>query len=189
MKPQPTLTTDRLVLRPCAAEDAEALQRLVSDIEIARGTLSIPHPYPEGGAVEWVAKHAERFENGDEVVFGLFTRDGGQLVGVMGIVPKDHDRGEIGYWVGVPFWGRGYATEAGRAVLRYGFEELGLNRIEAAHFANNPASGRVMQKIGMKHEGRLREAVKKWNQYLDTEMYAILRREWMSDETPATPVE
>jgi RimJ/RimL family protein N-acetyltransferase len=178
MKPQPSITTERLLLRPCVASDADAVQRLVSDIEVARQTLNIPHPYPEGGAAEWIEKHAERFENSEEIVFGLFTRDGGELVGVMGLIPKSHDRAEIGYWIGVPFWGRGYATEAARAMVRYAFEEMDVNRIEAEHFARNPASGRVLQKAGMRHEGTRRQAILKWNEYLDVELYAILRSEW-----------
>jgi RimJ/RimL family protein N-acetyltransferase len=178
MKPQPTLTTERLILRPCVAEDAGAIQRLVSDIEIARNTLHIPHPYPEGGAAQWIARHAERYETSSEIVFAIVTRDTNELAGVIGLVPKPHNRGEIGYWVGIPYWSRGYATEAVREVIRYAFEDIGMNRIEAAHFSRNPASGRVMQKAGMQHEGTHRESVFKWDEYLDTEMYAILRREW-----------
>ena len=174
MKSQPTLTTERLILRPCVAEDADAIQRLVSDVEIARNTLNIPHPYPEGAAAQWIAKHAES----EEIVFAIVTRDTNELAGVIGLVPKEHNRGEIGYWVGVPYWGRGYATEATRAIIRYGFEERGMNRIEAMHFSRNPASGRVMQKAGMEHEGTHRQAIFKWDEYLDAERYAILRREW-----------
>jgi RimJ/RimL family protein N-acetyltransferase len=178
MTPQPTITTERLILRPCVAADADAVQRLVSDIEIARNTLTIPHPYPEGGAMEWIARHAERLEKDEEIAFGIVARDSGELVGVIGLVPKKHDRAEVGYWIGVPYWGRGYATEAVRAMIGYGFEELGLNRIEAAHFSRNPASGQVMKKAGMSHEGTLRESIRKWDEYLDSEMYSILRREW-----------
>jgi len=179
MRPQPTLTTGRLTLRPCVAEDAEAIQRLVSDIEIARNTLNIPHPYPDGGAAEWIAKHAGPLEDDQEIVFVIVVRDSGELAGVMGLVPKKHDRAEIGYWIGVPYWGRGYATEAARAVIAYAFE-AGFNRVEAEHFSRNPASGRVMQKAGMVHEGRRRQAVRKWDEYLDVEAYAILR----SDSAP-----
>ena len=181
MIPQPTLTTERLILRPCVAGDAEAIQRLVSNIEIARNTLSIPHPYPDGGAAEWIAKHAERYEKSEEVEFGIVIRDDDDLVGVIGLLPKKHDRAEIGYWIGQPYWGRGYATEAARAVIGFAFGGMRLNRVEAAHFSRNPASGRVMQKAGMQYEGRRREAVLKWDEYLDTEMYSILRREWDGD--------
>ena len=76
------------------------------------------------------------------------------------------------------YWEQGYCTEAAEAVLRYGFEVLGLNRIESRHFKRNPASGRVMQKIDMKHEGLLRQAYKKWGKYEDWEIYAILKDEY-----------
>jgi len=189
MNPQPTLTTERLILRPCVAGDADAIQRLVSDVEIARNTLMIPHPYPEGGAAEWIGKHAARVDDSEEIVFGVVERESGEIVGVIGLVPKKHNRAEIGYWIGVPYWGRGYASEAARAVIAYAFENLGLNRVEAAHFSRNPASGRVMQKAGMTHEGTHREAVLKWDEYLDTEMYAIVRREWRRDEAALRSVE
>ncbi len=72
-------------------------------------------------------------------------------------------------------WGRGFATEAAKAVVQYGFDRLVLHRIYAEHFTRNASSGRVLQKIGMRHEGTMRQAHKKWGEYLDTELYAILR--------------
>jgi RimJ/RimL family protein N-acetyltransferase len=101
------------------------------------------------------------------------------LIGAMGIhISQSHNRAELGYWIGVPYWNQGYCTEAARAVLRYGFETLGLNRIQARHLARNPASGRVMIKIGMRHEGTMRQAVIKWEAYEDIKLYAILRSEY-----------
>src|SRR5205085_860622 len=148
-----------------------AMQTLVSDIEIARNTASIPHPYPDGGAIEWIRMH----ESLEEAIFAIIKRDSEELIGTIGLILKPHERAEIGYWIGVPFWNHGYASEAARAVIAFGFETLALNRIEAAHYARNPASGRVMVNAGMKHEGTHRQAVKKWDEYLDTEMYSILR--------------
>lgn len=85
---------------------------------------------------------------------------------------------ELGYWLGKPYWNRGYATEAARAMVEYGFEELELNRIQARHMEHNPASGRVMEKIGMKYEGTLRQATYRFGEYHDLLMYAILRSEY-----------
>jgi len=104
-------------------------------------------------------------------------------VGAIGInIERRMDRGELGYWVGVPFWNRGYATEASSAIVGYGFEHLGLNRIWAGHFVGNEASGRVQQKIGMKQEGLLRQHYKKDGIYLDDVLYAVLKDEF----TPAS---
>jgi RimJ/RimL family protein N-acetyltransferase len=84
----------------------------------------------------------------------------------------------LGYWLGVQFWGHGYATEAANEMVRYGFDTLALHRIFASHFKHNPASGRILTKIGMKHEGCQREHLRKWDQFVDSELYGILRREW-----------
>jgi RimJ/RimL family protein N-acetyltransferase len=167
------ITTERLTLRHFTAADAPAVQRLAGAREVAAGTLLIPHPYHEGAAEEWIASQAERQAQGSDV---LAIEADGEVVGAIGMrVEHDHDRGELGYWIGVPFWGRGYATEAARAVVEYAFSEQGLNRVFAVHFTNNPASGRVLQKIGMQHEGTMRRHVKKWGEYLDVEMYGMVK--------------
>ena len=90
----------------------------------------------------------------------------------------EHARAELGYWVGVPYWNRGVATEAARALVAFGFGALGLHRVQARHLTRNPASGRVMQKLGMRLEGVHREAVRKWDRFEDLAMYAVLAREW-----------
>ena len=84
----------------------------------------------------------------------------------------------MGMWIGVEWWGRGYATEAARAILDHGFESLGLNRIYAHHMVRNPASGRVLEKIGMMKEGLLRQPVRKWGKFEDVVVFAILRDDW-----------
>jgi ribosomal-protein-alanine N-acetyltransferase len=179
MSPQPTLTTDRLILRPFRVADAPDVQRLAGEYEVAYNTLTIPHPYPEGAAEEWIALSAAQFEEGKQVNFAIELRESGALVGSIGLVlTRQHDRGEIGYWVAPEHWNRGYASEAAQAIVDYGFEELALNRIDAGHFDRNPSSGRVMEKVGMLREGHLRQAIKKWDLYVDIVFYAILRSEW-----------
>ena len=176
---RPVIETERLTLRLLAKEDAPEVQRLAGAYEVALNTLSIPHPYPEGAAEEWVVESEKQFGEGKMVNFAIIVRESGELAGTIGLIIKpEHDKAEIGYWIGVPYWNRGYATEAARAVIDYGFREWKLNRIDAGHFDRNPSSGRVMQKLGMQYEGRLRQSIKKWEQYLDVEYYAILRSEW-----------
>ena len=170
------LKTKRLLLRPPTMDDAPSIQQLVSAHEIALNTLLIPHPYPEGGAAEWLSRQGK---NPNDHTFAITLRKRRDLIGAIGLeVKPEHDRGEIGYWIGVPYWGLGYMTEAARAVVGWAFEELALNRIFAQHFTRNPASGRVLQKIGMRHEGTLRQHNKKWDEYLDVEVYGIVRSEW-----------
>jgi RimJ/RimL family protein N-acetyltransferase len=86
-----------------------------------------------------------------------------------------HPRAELGYWIGVPFWGSGYATEAASVVIEYGFQKLKLERIFASHFKGNDRSGRVLRKVGMRHEGSVRHGVMKAGKLLDLETYAIER--------------
>jgi len=167
------LETERLRLRPFELPDAPALYEVVSAREVAEGTATIPHPYQP----EWAAEYIASIEN--ETEFAITLRVDGTLVGSIALVVEpDHDRAELGYVVGVPYWGRGYATEAGRAVLAHTFDVLGLNRVFAFCFTRNPASGRVLQKLGMTHEGIRRGHTLKWGEYLDSEAYGILRAEW-----------
>ena len=172
---QPAIRTPRLVIRPFVPEDAPAVQALVQERQVADTTLNIPHPYPDGGAASWIATHGPRFAAGEDAVFAVTSGADG-LVGAIGLsLSPAHRRGELGYWIGLPFWNLGYATEAAAAVLWYGFECLVLNRIQATHFSRNPASGRVMQKVGMSHEGRSAQYLMKWGRLEDIERYAILR--------------
>ena len=114
----------------------------------------------------------------------MIERETNELVGSIGmILTPEHQRGEIGYWIGVPYWNRGYATEAGIAVVEYGFRELDLNRIDAHHFGANPASGRVLEKLGMTCEGRMRQNICKWGELKDTVHYAILREEYKASDS------
>jgi ribosomal-protein-alanine N-acetyltransferase len=181
MTENPTLETERLILRPFTLADAPEVQRLVGNRDIASTTINIPHPYEDGMAEEWIRAQEHKFERGESVDFAIVHSKQGLLIGAIGLMlASDHDRGEIGYWIGKPYWNQGYCTEAASAVLRYGFETLGLNRIYATHFTRNPGSGRVMQKIGMKHEGHLRQHAKKWGNYEDFETYAILRSDYVA---------
>ncbi|HVS30248.1 MAG TPA: GNAT family protein [Thermoanaerobaculia bacterium] len=174
----PHLTTDRLTIRPFRMEDAQRVKDLAGAREIAINTLLIPHPYPVGAAEEWIASQAAKLQEEGSLNLAV---DDGELVGAIGLrIMKDHNHAEIGYWIGVPYWGRGYATEAVGAVIRYGFEELRLNKIYAAYFSRNAASGRVMQKNGMRHEGTLRQHHRKWSQYVDLEFYGILSADFLS---------
>ena len=169
------LQTERLTLRPYALSDIPALMPLIGAREVAATTLRIPHPYTESDARSFIAGTQEGLPSDSEMRLGIVLRESDTLCGGVGLrIEADHRRAELGYWIGVPYWGNGYAAEASRALVDYGFATLGLHRIFASHFANNPASARVLRKIGMRHEGSLRAHILKWGEFLDLEMYGMV---------------
>ncbi len=175
---RPLLATSRLVLRPFRPADAAVVVHLAGDRDVAAGTLTIPHPYPQEHAARWISTHPRLAEEGLELVLAVTRGEDEALVGAVGLVlAPQHRRAELGYWIGRPYWGSGYATEAARALLLHGFDVLELNRIQACHFVRNPASGAVMRKIGMRYEGTLRQHVVKWDVPEDLAMYSVLREE------------
>ena len=176
---QPTLTTARLTLRPFVAVDAFDVERLAGRREIADTTLNIPHPYPHGGAAEWIRLHGPAWIDGTSVTFAIVGNKTTALVGAISLmIKREHQRAELGYWIALDCWNRGYATEASEKLIDFGFDVLRLHRIEARHFLRNPASGRVMQKVGMKEEGVERDYVLKWNRFESLAVYSILEPEW-----------
>jgi [ribosomal protein S5]-alanine N-acetyltransferase len=174
------IETERLRLRPLTMDDAPTVQELAGRREIAAMTLSIPHPYSLEQAQDWLAKRLAAGGEGNDAVFGIVLGNTGQLIGTVGLreIDADHSRAEMGFWVGVEWWGQGYATEAAQAVLRYGFEHLKLNRVYAHHMTKNPASGRVLEKIGMRQEAVLRQTLQKAGVREDDALWAILRQNW-----------
>lgn len=149
---RPLLKTKRLILRAPVPEDAPAIQHYVSDRRIAETTALIPHPYPVGGALEWIRRSDDTLREGRGVDFSILLRDSDELVGVVGLIDRGADS-SLGYWIGVPHWGNGYATEAVHRVIRHAFNARRLPAVHACHFAHNPASGRVMQKAGLLYQG------------------------------------
>jgi RimJ/RimL family protein N-acetyltransferase len=182
--PQPVLRVERLVLRPFELRDAPAVQRLAGAREVADTTLNIPHPYPDGGAELWIATHQPAWVARERVVYAVTDAGSDELRGAIGLeLSMRNMRAELGYWIGLPFWNCGYCTEAARALLEFGFETLGLHRIQARHLTRNPASGRVMQKVGMTLEGVNRDAFYRREQWESVAMYGILRDDWLATRT------
>ena len=186
----PVLETARLRLRPYALADAPKVQRLAGEKAVAATTASLPHPYPDGAAAVWIATHAAKWADHEEMIFAITLKGSGEMLGAIGLVLSPaHEKAELGYWMGLPYWNKGYASEAARAVIDCGFRSLGLNRIQAHHMAVNPASGRVMEKAGMTREGVSPQALKKTGQFHDLVFYGVLRRDWpgLPESTPAIP--
>jgi [ribosomal protein S5]-alanine N-acetyltransferase len=175
----PTLETARLRLRPYTEADIPELLPLVGTREVAATTLRIPHPYTEQNARDFLVL----LEEPGRIWLAITLREDGCQIGGIGLtVDAQHQRAELGYWLGVNYWGQGFATEAACEMLRYGFEDLALNRIFASHFKRNSASGRILVKLGMSYEGCQREHYRKWGQPVDSELYGILRKEWGLNE-------
>jgi ribosomal-protein-alanine N-acetyltransferase len=172
--------TERLILRPFQYSDASKVYELADDYEVARTTLSIPHPYPEGAAESWIRACEQSAKEGNSFAFAMERKEDGALLGCMSIgITKPHQRGEIAYWVGKPYWGYGYATEAARRIVQFGFEDLGLNRIVALAMTKNPASTKVMSKIGMKYEGKMPQQIFKWDHFEDIAFYGLLKSDYL----------
>jgi len=169
------LQTERLTLRLHARSDIAALMPLIGAREVAATTLRIPYPYTEADAQDFIAGTQEELLNGSGLRLGIVVRESDTLCGGVGLrIEPDHRRAELGYWIGVPYWGKGYATEAARAMVKYGFETLQLHRVFASHIVSNSASARVLRKIGMRHEGSQRGHILKRGEFLDIEMCGML---------------
>ena len=174
----PTLITDRLILRQFILSDSEELKQLAGEREIAEGTF-IPHPYEEGFAEDFIESQYRDFKRGSLINFAIEIKDINKLAGSIGIkIDKKINQGEIGFWIGVPYWGNGYCTEAAKALLEYGFNVQGLDRINAFHFKGNEASGKVLYKIGMRYEGILKNEYWHMGKLKDTLHYAINKTEY-----------
>lgn len=155
---QPIIKTERLLLRPFTQEDAPRVQLLVSDKRISEMVANIPHPYPDGAASEWISTHHSGWEQGVRTHFAISDKTSNVLMGAISLVvvdPKiEPSEAELGYWLGVEYWGHGFITEASQRVIKLGFDELGVGCIYARCLSNNPASGRVLEKAGFIHTGQ-----------------------------------
>lgn len=150
---QPQLISPRLLLRPFTLADAKRVQSLAGDKLVAAMTAAIPHPYVDGLAEQWIAGHASQWEQRATVNYAVVLRDSDLLIGAIGYVAIREDEAEFGYWIGVPYWGRGYCTEAARALIEFGFTTLGFTKQLARHLPENIASARVITKNGLHYIG------------------------------------
>ncbi|MCU5066559.1 MULTISPECIES: GNAT family N-acetyltransferase [Bacillus cereus group] len=174
-----TIETERLILRSLQLYDALVIEKLAGDYDVAKTTLSIPHPYPKGSAKDFITHMIQAEIDKKVVIFSIIDKNNTELIGVINLnLNHIHKRGELAYWVGKPYWGNGFGTEAAKTLLHYGFNELHLNKIFAAAFTNNPGSWRIMEKIGMKHEGTFKQLVVKSDEPMDITYYGILLDEY-----------
>ncbi|MCK5840812.1 MAG: GNAT family N-acetyltransferase [Candidatus Sabulitectum sp.] len=178
MKHPPVIETERLILRPFRIEEALFVKENAGSDEVYRNTMGMPHPYLEKNAVEWISSHLLKFYRGEGLELAVALKSS-ELIGVVGLsVSQTHNRGELGYWLGKAYWNRGYCSEAAAAMVKYAFGEMGLHKITSRHFQHNPASGRVLEKIGFTKEGILREEYLKDDEYLSASVYGLLKADF-----------
>lgn len=171
-----SISTPRLLLRPFRDTDADAIVRALEDPRISRTTYLIPHPYTLADARKWLELCAARADDPAYEDFAIEIH--GELIGSISLEHSDaHRRAQVGYWLATPWWNRGICTEALRAVIEHAFTSKRCDRVYAYHYVGNEASGRVMQKAGMIHEGTLRAHVIKDGIARDCAYYGVLRSE------------
>jgi RimJ/RimL family protein N-acetyltransferase len=170
----PVLKTARLKLRAPRREDAKVLSSLANDSRVAENTARIPHPYRVADAEDFIAAANSR-EN--EACFAVIRED--RLIGVCGVGAREEGP-ELGYWLGVPFWGRGYATEAARAAVDYAFGELGCETLLAGARVTNPASRRVLEKCAFQWTGVRLTRIRSINSAAPVDRFRLDRGLWAS---------
>jgi len=172
----PVLETARLLLRAPRLDDAQALAALANDRRIAENTARIPHPYGLADAQSFL-RHLDNSER--EIAFAITLADD-TLIGLCGLQDERGETPEIGYWLGVPYWGQGYATEAVRALIDHAFEDIGLERLEAGARVSNPASRRVLEKCGFQWSGVILTRIRAIASSAPVDRFRLDRRLWAS---------
>lgn len=176
------LSTERLYLSAPRAADIPLIVAHANNLNVTQYTKNIPFPYAEKDAVFWLNLANSGMADGSKYIWAIRHPDTLAFMGGVGLhVSSKHQHAELGYWIGEPFWGKGYTSEAVEVVMRFGFEKLGLARICAHYLAINGASGRVMEKNGMQLEGTLRQHMFRGDRLHDIKYYGILRKEFMGE--------
>jgi RimJ/RimL family protein N-acetyltransferase len=171
----PVLETERLVLRAPRLEDAKAIARLANDRRIAENTTRIPHPYRIADAEAFIGQ----VNAGDGELALLITRDG-EPIGACGLAQFGGPALDLGYWLGAPYWGNGYATEAARALIDHAFTALGCQVLQAGARVTNPASRRVLEKCGFQWTGVGLYRIRALNSSAPIDRFRLDRGIWTS---------
>ena len=150
---QSTLETERLILRPLCDNDALNLSRVANDWNVAKFLSSMPHPFTLEVAKNFIQDSNKSYLENENIVFAIVKKNSNEIIGIIELDLNSKDNhATASYWIGKDYWDRGYTTEALEEIVRFGFEDLNIHRITSHHFHNNPASGKVMQKVGLKLE-------------------------------------
>ncbi len=177
------LETDRLILRQPDDRDAGDLYPIFNDPEVTSNLL-IPYPFPEERMLPWIRERREALKAKERYTLAIILKETGRVIGICALIGVSwkNMNAELVYWLGKPHWGKGYMPEAAGRIIRFGFEDLGLERISVGCFTRNEASRRVIEKLGFKCEGRTRHEFRKDGEYLDAYHFGMLREEYMRGE-------
>lgn len=178
MKDLPTLLTHKLVLRPLRQEDAARLAELAASPAVVRNVCDLPQGLSEELAHRYIAEQRSEFNKGREWTWAVCLKDGLELIGCVNVVFIDEMAAELGYWLGEPYWNRGHATEAARAVIDHVFGHCTLWQFDARHLFGNAASGRVLTKLGFQLVGFVRGECHGSQQ--DMLQYRLLHAAWFA---------
>lgn len=175
----PELTTSNLRLRQIRLSDISSLLSYCNNKKISDQIINIPYPYREEDAVYRINFVLQGFKNKERYVFAISLKDREELIGEIGLhIDKGNNCAQVGYWIAEPFWGKGIATEALAAILKFGFETLQLNKIYATHYPENAPSGKVMLKNKMVKEAEMRAHYKIDGVYKDVIQYRLTKKEY-----------
>ncbi|WP_041264791.1 GNAT family N-acetyltransferase [Bernardetia litoralis] len=175
------LETERLILNSLSYKDIPKITAYLQNPKISENVINIPFPYSEKDAIFWINLGNQGRESKEVYNFAIRLKEDEKLnfIGAIGIrLDKKHNKAELGYWLGEPFWGKGFMSEATKRIIKFGFEILELNKINATHFLHNPASGKIMIKNKMIKEAEIKEHFKKGDIYLDIIQYRLTRKEY-----------
>ena len=172
--------TERLFIREYRKTDIDSFLKVIRQPGIYATTYGIPQGYSRFRAEWWLKTIKENMRSNIAYEFGVFMRKTGRYIGNVGLinVSFEHNRADISYYIDKDYMNNGYATEAAQEMLKYGFEKFGFNKIQGVCMSCNPASRRVMEKIGMKFEGTLRQDLLKDGIYYDIDRLSILKSEY-----------
>ena len=177
----PQLKTQRLTLGKIAPRYIPEIVAYANNKNIADNVLNLPHPYTEKDAISWIHAEIQGFLKKEQYIFAIYLKD--KFIGGVGLhLNKAHRRAELGYWIAEPYWGNGYAGEAVNKIIAFGFETLKLNKIFATHYTSNSASGRVLEKAGMKKEGESKQHYYKNGAFLDVNQYSLLKTDFYNEK-------
>lgn len=170
-----SIHTDRLYLRLFEKNDAETVKELCNNINVYKTMLYIPYPYSLNDALVWIENHKKNFDEDRLYEFAITDKESGDVLGAISLSNNQkYKNGEMGYWIGEKYWGNGYGTEAAKAIIEFAFVEKKFHKVFARYFKSNPASGRIMEKVGMEQEGILKDQVIKDGKYEDLVYFGII---------------